>query len=165
LLSNAAAPFTNVGRIASITGGAANVVNIANCTGTPGGATCPFVAMDSVHFLVANTLSALFFGSPFARMVGRNTERGDYISNANLSIFKNTKVTERLTMQFQATAYNFMNREFLGVQDTKVTNVSSSPSSNTFGTNLFNLTGDGSPNVVQSGLGRRRLEFLAKFIF
>lgn len=165
LLSNVAAPFTSVGRIASITGGNANVVNIANCTGTPGGATCPFVTMDSVHFLVANTLSAQFFGSPFARMVSRNTERGDYISNANLSIYKNTKMTERLTMQFQATAYNFMNREFLGVQDTKVTNVSSSPSSNTFGTNLFNSSGDGSPNVVQSGLGRRRLEFVLKFIF
>ncbi|PYY22995.1 MAG: hypothetical protein DMG62_10980 [Acidobacteria bacterium] len=165
LLTNAAAPFTTVGRIASITGGSANVVNIANCTGTPGGATCPFVPMNSVHFLVANTLSAQFFGSPFARMVPRNTERGDYISNANLSMFKNTKVTERLTMQFQATAYNFMNREFLGVQDTKVTNVSSSPSSNTFGTNLFNASGDGSPNVVQSGLGRRRLEFTMKFIF
>jgi hypothetical protein len=68
-------------------------------------------------------------------------------------------------MQFQATAYNFMNREFLGVQDTKVTNVSLNPAQNTFNNIHFNLTGDGSPNVVQSGLGRRRLEFTTKFIF
>lgn len=164
ILSNAAAPFNSVGRIASITGGVANVVNITNCTGTAGGSGCPFVPMNSVHFLVNNQLAGQFFGNPFIG-VPRNTERGDYISNANLSIFKNTKISERLTMQFQATAFNVMNREFLGVQDTKVTNVSSTPAQNTFNNIHFNLTGDGSPNVTSSGLGRRRLEFTTKFIF
>jgi outer membrane receptor protein involved in Fe transport len=171
ILNNVSAPFNHVGRITGITGGAASVVNIANCspppgstTVVPGNAQCPFVAMNSVHFLVNNQLAGQFFGNPFIG-VPRNTERGDYISNANLSIFKNTKISERLSMQFQATAYNFMNREFLGVQDTKVTNVSLNPAQNTFNNIHFNLTGDGSPNVVQSGLGRRRLEFTTKFIF
>jgi outer membrane receptor protein involved in Fe transport len=170
ILNNAAAPFTSVGRITSFSGtgfGSPNVISLGTCDpkATVGSAGCPFVPLSSIHFLVNNLQSAQLLGSPFVGMVSRNTVRGDYISNANLSVFKNTKISERLTMQFQATAYNFMNREFLGVQDTKVTNVSINPNQSTFNNINFNLSGDGSPNVTSSGIGRRRLEFTTKFIF
>jgi hypothetical protein len=49
--------------------------------------------------------------------VGRNTLRGTPISTANFAVFKNIKITEGVTAQFQAQAYNIMNTQFRGVPD------------------------------------------------
>jgi hypothetical protein len=48
--------------------------------------------------------------NPFG--AGRNTVRGETFNNLDTSIFKNTKITERFTLQLQATAFNILNRQY-----------------------------------------------------
>ena len=46
--------------------------------------------------------------------VGRNTLRGQSFNNLDSSIFKTTKLSERLTMQLQLNVFNTLNRQYLG---------------------------------------------------
>jgi hypothetical protein len=64
-----------------------------------------------VHWIYNDNTAALFFGSPFTGTVGRNTLRGEPINNVDFGLFKNTKVTERITVQFQANIFNLLNRQ------------------------------------------------------
>jgi hypothetical protein len=71
---------------------------------------------SSVHWILNDETAALILGSPFLG-VGRNTLRGQTINNVDAGIFKNTKVSEKITVQFQANAFNLFNRQFRGVPD------------------------------------------------
>jgi hypothetical protein len=46
--------------------------------------------------------------------VGRNTLRGQTFNNLDSSIFKTTKLTERVSMQLQLNVFNTFNRQYLG---------------------------------------------------
>src|SRR5205823_1620727 len=59
--------------------------------------------MSAVHWIENEDNAALFLGSPF-KGTPRNTLRGQPISTVNLAMFKNIKVRENLTFQFQAEA-------------------------------------------------------------
>jgi hypothetical protein len=168
ILVNPNAPFTAVGRITT-TAGVTNLVSAV-----PGGpiitpnigASGTTANLSAVHWVVNDTFAAQFLGSPFLG-VGRDTQRGDYINNANLSIFKTTRVSERISLQFQTTAYNVFNREFLGQPGTNINSLDN-PARRTFGSFgnwKFNSDGDGSAYVTSGGIGRRRLEFAMKVIF
>lgn len=115
--------------------------------------------MSAVHWIRNNVSSAKFFGSPFIG-VGRDSLRGQPISTANLSMFKNTKLNEKFTLQLRATAYNFMNRQFLGVPNPVL-------QSGAFQSALFNINGGATfaGNTIFDGIAQRRLEFGAKIIF
>jgi outer membrane receptor protein involved in Fe transport len=153
ILSNPAAPFTSVGQCTSASAPGCGLMNLA--TGNP-------LALNAAHWIVNDPTAAQFFGSPFLG-VGRNTARGEPISTANLGVFKNTKVSERLTVQFQAEAFNVLNNQWLGVPNPRVNFVTNGA----FGSTRFNQNGGDTfaGNIVTDGIGRRRLQFGLKLIF
>ena len=125
---------------------------------TPCGAT----TITSAHWIVNDGTAATILGSPF-KGVGRNTLRGQPISTVNLSMLKNTRLSERVTLQFRATAFNLLNTQFRGNPDPLLDDVLSGSFQNT----NFNTNGGGTfaGNIVTDGIAQRRLEFGAKIIF
>ena len=118
--------------------------------------------IPSAHWIRNDPTAAQVMGTPFAG-VGRNTLRGQDISTANLAFFKNIKVTEKLTAQFQAQAYNVMNTQFRGVPDPILDDVTRGSFQNTSFNSNGGLTFAG--NINTDGIGRRRLLFGLKLIF
>ncbi len=118
--------------------------------------------LSAVHWVESNIEAAHFFGSPFSGS-GRNTLRGQNLSTANLALFKNTKLTERVTLQLRATAYNAFNHQFRGVPDPLLEDVFSGTFQNNFGNPNGGNTFAGNP--VADGILQRRLELGAKIIF
>jgi hypothetical protein len=118
--------------------------------------------MSAVRWIVNDNNAAKFFGTPF-RGAGRNIFRGQPISTVNMSMLKNVKLTERLTFQFRATAYNLFNTQFLGAPDPLLDDVFGGSFMNT----NFNSNGGNTfaGNINTDGIGIRRLEFGAKIIF
>jgi hypothetical protein len=177
ILSNASLPLTSVGVYCDGTGntcqdslgnalplgtliqfgdscfGSAVLLPTACAVGAP---------ISGAHWIVNDNTAAQILGSPF-RGVGRNTLRGQPISTVNVSMFKNTKLSERFTLQLRATAYNALNTQFRGVPDPVLDDVLAGSFQNT----NFNPNGGGTfaNNIVTDGIGQRRLEFGAKIIF
>ncbi len=67
-------------------------------------------------------------------------------------------------MRLEAQAYNLLNHRFLGVPDPVIDDVNLA-NGGTFANNFSNPSGGDYTNVVNTGLGRRRLILGAKFIF
>ena len=93
------------------------------------------------------------------------------MSAVNFSLFKTTKVTERLSLRLEAQVYNLFNHLFLGVPDPLIDDVNLA-NGGSFGTNFFNSSGGTNPNGLGgytnptlSGLGRRRIVLGAKVTF
>lgn len=63
---------------------------------------------NDVRFIINGPGAAKLFGTPFGTMP-RNYLRGPGINQLNMSVFKNTKVGERVTIQFRAEAFNVLN--------------------------------------------------------
>jgi len=89
----------------------------------------------------------------------------------NFSVFKTTKMTERVSLRLEAQVYNLFNHRFLGVP-TPVIDDGNLANAGSFGTNVLNTSGginpDGSggyTNPTLSGLGRRRMVLGAKVTF
>ncbi len=78
-------------------------MNIANQTG----AWVP-VSTNDVRLIINAPGSAKIFGTPFGNMP-RNYLKGPGINQLNMSVFKTTKIGERLKVQFQASAFNVLN--------------------------------------------------------
>jgi outer membrane receptor protein involved in Fe transport len=125
-----------------------------------GAATC--TPITSAHWIQNDSNAAAVVGTPFGG-VGRNTLRGQDISTANLAFFKNFKITERLTAQFQAQAFDVMNTQFRGVPDPIINDITRGSFQNTD----FNSNGGATfaGNTTTDGIGRRRLLFGMKLIF
>ena len=112
IVSNKSAPLNSIGICdPAVTSGC----SLLGYNDLLNGITTPTTA-NAVHWIVNDNTAAGIFGSPYLGAT-RNINRGQPISTANLSMFKNTKVNERLTLQFRATAYNVMNTQFRGVPD------------------------------------------------
>jgi outer membrane receptor protein involved in Fe transport len=123
---------------------------------------CPVVPASAVRWIYNDLNAATFFNNPFLG-VGRNPLRGQTVNNWNMGFFKNTHVNERLTMQLRMTVFNIFNRQYRGVPDTFVDDVTlSNP---TFGNNFSNSSGSGEVNSVFNGVARRRIQFGAKLVF
>jgi hypothetical protein len=158
-VSNAGAPLGTAGFCTDFT---ASDCGIAEYTPFATTGTVVPTTLSAVHWVVNDLNSAKFFGSPFGGN-GRNTLRGQPISTANMSIFKNTKLTEKLTLELRATAFNVMNTQFLGVPDPLLDDVASGSFQNTHFNSNAGSTFAG--NTTTDGIGVRRLEFGAKFKF
>ncbi|HEX4802473.1 MAG TPA: TonB-dependent receptor, partial [Myxococcaceae bacterium] len=159
ILNSPSAPFNSVGVCSDATLSDCGITNL-----TTGSAT----TLSQSHWIVNNIAAAQFFGSPFLG-VGRNTERGQPINTINMAVFKDTKISERVTIQFQATAYNLFNHQWLGIPNVNV-DTANTGGLNTFGSLAFNPNGGpdgafGTANIITDGIGRRRLQFGAKIIF
>jgi Carboxypeptidase regulatory-like domain/TonB dependent receptor len=155
IVSNAGAPLDTVGQF-TCTGATAGTCSLSDfVTGLP-------TTLNSVHWIQNSPAAAIFYGTPFAGGA-RNTLRGQDISTANLAFFKNIKVTERLTAQFQAQAFDVFNAQFRGVPDPILDDVARGSFQNTDFNSNGGLTFAG--NNTTDGIGRRRLLFGMKLIF
>jgi outer membrane receptor protein involved in Fe transport len=158
ILSSASAPVNSVGICNDATAADCGITNL-----TTGAAT----SLSQVRWIINDVTAAKFLGSPFLG-VGRNTERGQPINTINMAVFKNTRITERLTIQLQAEAFNLFNHQWLGIPNVNV-NSANVGGSNQFGSLAFNPNGGdsnfGTANIVSDGIGRRRMQFGAKIIF
>lgn len=81
----------------------------------------PISGPNAAHWLHndADDLSAIGATTPFAG-VGRNTLRATHFSKLDTSIYKSTKISERLTFQLQLTAFNVLNQQFYGTPDPEI---------------------------------------------
>jgi hypothetical protein len=77
------------------------------------------VSKDAVRYIVNGPGSALLFNNPYGD-VPRNSEKGPRINQLNASVFKNTRVSERLTVQFRAEFFNVLNHPNPGYGNTSV---------------------------------------------
>jgi hypothetical protein len=180
IVGNTSFPITSVGQYCDGTtatcltqgGGAQPLGTLINftdpCFGSAGGSTpCAVSPIQGAHWIHNDPIAAAYLGTPYAG-VGRNTLRGQPISTANLSVFKNIKMTERLTGQLQVTAYNILNTQFLGVPnpilDTVADTVNGTPE---FLNTGFNANGGGTfaGNTTTDGIAQRRLYFGFKLLF
>jgi hypothetical protein len=148
-LGSASAPFNSVGQCTDHTLPDCGIQTLGNTATT----------LSAVHFIVNNLASAQFFGTPFSPL-GRDTARGQPISTVNMGVFKNVKISERFTLQFQADAFNVFNHMWLGIPSVNVNTAS-------FGNRLFNPDGgdDFAGNNTTDGILQRRLQFGGKIIF
>ncbi|HYY94218.1 MAG TPA: TonB-dependent receptor, partial [Pyrinomonadaceae bacterium] len=89
------APVTNINGFYSM--------NALNSTGD----AVP-VTPNDVRFIVNTPNAARIFGTPFGS-AGRNILRGPRLNQLNASLFKNIKVTERVSLQLRGEAYNVLN--------------------------------------------------------
>jgi hypothetical protein len=152
------APFSSVGQCTDPAAPGCGLVSVNN--GAP-------IAISQARFIINDINSEKFFGTPFSPL-GRNTERGQAISTANLAVFKNFKIGERITFQLQAEAFNVFNHQWLGIPVQDVNNASVSALGITqFGSLKFNGNGGDTfaGNIITDGIGRRRLQFGGKIIF
>jgi len=151
-LSNPAAPLGTVGFCQDPTLSDCGLADYL--TGLP-------TTASAVHWIENGLASAQFFGTPFGG-VGRNTLRGQNISTMNLALFKNTKLSEKFTLQIRATAYNAFNHQFRGNPDPVLEDVGGS-----FQNNFSNTSGGATfaGNNIADGILQRRIELGAKIIF
>jgi outer membrane receptor protein involved in Fe transport len=168
ILSNAAAPQTSIGAF-TCTGSTAGTCSLSDfVTGNP-------TSLSAVHWVYNDPNAATFYGTPYAGG-SRDTLRGQPISTGNLAFFKDTKVTERLTLQFQAQCYNCMNVQFRGtpVSVLDLAGAHSPGNPSPFQSTAYNFNGGGnnfvgggtfSANSVYDGIDRRRLLFGMKLKF
>ena len=155
---NPGAPFASVGQC---TNPAASDCGLTSVN------TGSAIAMSQAHFIINDINAEQFFGTPFSPL-RRNTERGQPISTMNLAVFKNVKIRENLTFQFQAEAFNVLNHQWLGIPNQDVNNAAASFLGVTqFGSTQFNPNGGDSfaGNNTTDGITRRRLQFGGKIIF
>ena len=137
----------------------------------PVGGGCQRPLRFAVRWIYNNNSAAQFFGTPYGN-VGRNPGlRGQAVSAVNFSVFKTTKMTERLSLRLEAQVYNLFNHRFLGVPDPLVDDFNLA-NGGSFGTNVLNTSGGtntngsgGYTNATLNGLGRRRMVLGAKVTF
>ena len=103
-LSNPNAPVGSVGQYTS--NSSASLVDFN--TGAP---TTP----DKVQFIINDLNAAQVLGTPFG--VGRNTLRAPHFNRADFAMFKNVKITERLSTQIRWETRNIFNTPFFGIPD------------------------------------------------
>jgi hypothetical protein len=145
VLSNKNAPLQTVG---ILQGGAFTDLG----TGAPSSAS-------QVHWIVDNSDIANQLGNPFPGS-GRNILRAQTFNNLDASIFKDTKINDRVLVELQLNAYNALNRQFRG---TPVANAfqdnGAIGATNTFLSNYSNSS------VSNQGIGNRNIQLAAKVKF
>lgn len=151
-VGNPAAPIGTVGFCADPTASDCGLSNFS--TGLP-------TTVSKVRWIYNDDNAAAFFGTPFGN-AGRNGGglRGDNVSAVNFSMFKATKLSERVTFRLEAQVYNLLNHPFRGVPDVFIDD-----SGSTFGNTSANNSGGDYTNPTLNGIGRRRLILGAKVTF
>ncbi|MEW6729812.1 MAG: TonB-dependent receptor [Acidobacteriota bacterium] len=117
-------------------------LNMLNATGQ----AVP-VSPNDVRFIVNTQETARRFGNPYGN-VARNSIKGDNLSIGNFGFFKNTKISERMSIQFRAEFFNVFNHPNKGVPDPFVDDA-----------------GAGFSDTDEGNGGRRNIQFGLKLIF
>lgn len=105
------------------------------------------VTLDKVRYIANTAFTAKLFGNPYGN-VARNSAKGEALYLGNFSFFKNTKLTERMNLQFRADFFNVFNHPNLGTPDVFIDDAGTSFADRAF-----------------SESGRRTVEFGLKLIF
>jgi hypothetical protein len=115
------------------------------------------VSPSQVHFIANNQLAANLANNPYPGS-GRNILRGDTFNNVDFSVFKNTKITDRVTFRLEVDAYNVLNRSYYGTPQ----NYEGYYNLGWF--NNFEYNG-ASGSLIGAGTGVRNMEFAGKILF
>jgi len=122
---------------------------------TVGGAASPIftsVTPGDVRFIVNGPGAAQAFGTPFGN-IGRNTFTGDRVENLDFSVFKTTRVTERVSIQYRLNLFNALNHPNFGTPNSIfLDNAGDTPSATFF-------------NFQENNGGRRQLEMALRIMF
>jgi hypothetical protein len=153
IVSNKKAPVGTIG-IWTTTTNDANVISAPYLADYATGAP---ITPSQVHFIANNKLAAQILGNPFPGS-GRNILRGSTYNNVDASVFKNTKITERVTFRFEADAFNVLNRAFFNTPD----NFIGDYPYGSFNNNLYTYPGGSNVGV---GTGLRNMTFGGKILF
>ena len=121
----------------------------------PGTPTDP----SSAHWIINNQAYAQAVGNPYPGS-SRNNLRGETFSDLDLSVYKTTQITERVSLQLQFNTYNLLNQMYRGVGTPGVGNFSPS-GFNSFLSTAFNSSG----SVPGNTSGNRFVIFGGKIIF
>jgi hypothetical protein len=154
ILSNPKAPVGTVGIYTTTTN--ASGVNSAPFladynTGNP-------TTASQVHWITNNMYAAEIAGTPYPGW-GRNLLRGTTYNNLDTSVFKNTKLTERLTLRLEVDANNILNRSYYGGPDPDMADGITSLNN----VNFIGASAGG--GIINTGTGVRNLTFGGKFLF
>jgi len=169
-MGNPAAPVDTVGECSNPAAADCGLVDYFAFV-TSNGATLNPVSKNAVRWIYNDDNAAAFFHTPYGN-VGRNPGvRGEAVSTVNFSLFKTTKMTERLSLRLEAQVYNLFNHMFLGVPDPIIDDLNLA-NGGSFGNNFFNSSGGTNPqglggytNSTLNGLNRRRMVLGAKVTF
>jgi hypothetical protein len=116
------------------------------------------VTPSQVHYIANNQLAANILGNPYPG-TGRSTLRGNTFNNADFSLFKNTKINERLTFRLEVDAFNVLNRSYYGTPGANLGDASSGNFNN------FLFTPASGSLVAGFGTGVRNMIFTGKILF
>lgn len=157
ILSNPKAPLGSVGIYTTTTDANGNNSAPTLVDYTTGAPTTP----GAVHYIANNQYAAQLAGNPYPGS-RRNLDRGQSYNNVDTSVFKNTQITEHLTLRLEADAFNILNHSYYGTPDNYLGDAGTS-----FGN--FTLTPANTPSstgaVSGVGTGVRNMTFGAKILF
>jgi outer membrane receptor protein involved in Fe transport len=119
------------------------------------------ISATSVRFIANNQLAANLLNNPYPGST-RNILRGDTFNNVDFSVFKNTKISERVIFRLEIDAYNLLNRAYFQAAGNALTGYAN-PSGSYFN-NYFESQATGA-SLVTPGTGLRNLLFVGKILF
>jgi hypothetical protein len=153
VLSNPKAPYNSIG---------INLGSLGYYDYVSGNST----TASAEHWTWNNQDAAIALGNPFPG-VGRNTLRGDSFNNLDLSVVKTIRLTERVNMNLQVSAFNALNRAYYGTPDTNIEDSLLSP--NVFLSDYYGFgTTSESPaagGAFGAGTGNRNIQVGGKITF
>lgn len=118
------------------------------------------ISPSAVRFIANNQLAANLLNNPYPGS-GRNILRGDSFSNVDFSVFKNTKISERVTFRLEVDAYNILNRAYFASPGNLLSDYAATTS---YFNNNFESQATGA-SLVTPGTGLRNLLFVGKMLF
>jgi hypothetical protein len=122
--------------------------------------TGALISPSSVRFIANNQLAANILNNPYPGST-RNILRGDTFNNVDFSVFKNTKISERVTFRLEVDAYNVLNRGYYGAPGNALTDYAAPTS---YFNNFYESQATGA-SLVTPGTGLRNLLFVGKILF
>ena len=118
------------------------------------------ISPSAVRFIANNQLAANILNNPYPGSA-RDILRGDSFNNVDFSVFKNTKISERVTFRLEVDAYNVLNRAYFPSAGNALTDYAASTS---YFNNFYESQATGS-SLVTPGTGLRNLLFVGKILF
>ena len=116
------------------------------------------VSPSQVHFIANNQLAANLLNNPYPGG-GRNILRGNTTNNLDFSVFKTTRITERVSFQLRVNAFNILNRS-------QYNNPGAALNDYNFAYfNNFLYSGAASGSNVGTGTGVRNMTFEGRILF
>lgn len=123
------------------------------------------VSRSTNKWLINNQFEALAMGNPFPG-VGRNTLRGQSVNEFDLSVFKEVRITSRISTRLSMTAYNLPNRLYLGTPDVLINDANPAVHGAKNYASFENYLANGGTIVgTPFGKGNRNIQLGAKIIF